>query len=432
MKVLWFTNILMPDASRYAGRPASRGSGWWISELLNRLKQRDDVQMAVVTTAGLSVRDCSCNVDGVDYFILRASASHALLGHLGYGAACPASSAQVKKYVSIVQQWKPDIIHVHGTERDYGLCKAWGLIKTPTAVSIQGLMAPCARKAYGELMPMELHSVLHRVFGLRVACLSRWRWFRAQMPLEERILKSADIVLGRTEWDHAWAWLLAPHMAYRHVDELMRPEFVYATPWRLESCRRHELFCTSGAEPLKGLHVLIEAVWRLRLLYPDIRLKIASAGFTPKPSDDYARFVLRLVAKYELQNTVSFLGLIDAKEIVQCLKIAHCFVTPSFIENGCNALQEAMLVGTPSVVTLTGGLLTTVDSEKTALTFPVGDVALLARQVQRLFDDDRLAATLSKNALAVAQKRHDPKTVEEQVMSAYRELVRLKRSEKGI
>lgn len=425
MRVLWYTNILMPDACSYIGRPAPRGSGWWMSALLEQLKTRRDIELAVVSQGGL--HDCHFKANGIEYFVVRTPWRTGLLNRLGsYKDVSPIKS-QIRKYASLVNEWNPQIVHVHGTESGFGLIKAWGLTDKPVAVSIQGLMAPYSGKAYGDLHPVQLHGRLRTAIGFDPLCARRWKSFLERTPYEEAIVRSADMILGRTLWDKAWAWAYRPDVRYRHVDELMRPHFHQAPPWSLAHCKRHQIFCTSACQPLKGLHVLIEALHRLRGVYPDVTLKVAGDGFVPRPDNDYARFVLGLIRKWDMDEAITFMGMLDAPAIVEQLQQAHCYVTPSFIENSCNALQEAMLVGTPSVATLSGGLLTVIDSERTGLTFPTGDPALLAWQIARIFRDERLAVRLGTEARIVAKDRHDPLRVEAQLLAAYEELARSER-----
>jgi glycosyltransferase involved in cell wall biosynthesis len=265
--------------------------------------------------------------------------------------------------------------------------------------------------------------VVRSAIEYKAFSLNLWKSLRAKASTEEEILGSVDMVLGRTEWDRTWVWALNPQARYRHVEELMRPQFFGAQAWELRGCRRHQIFCTSGAQPLKGLHVLVEAVSKLHKLYPGIRLHIASGGFVPQPENAYARFILRMVNRLGLQDAVSFLGWIDPREQVEQLQQAHCFVTPSFIENSCNALQEAMLIGTPSIATSSGGLLTMIEAERSGLSFPSGDVAMLAHGMHRLFCDDALASSLGAEARVVARSRNDPERVERQLIEAYEEAI---------
>jgi glycosyltransferase involved in cell wall biosynthesis len=397
-----------------------------MSSLLDRLKQRRDLELAVVTAWGARVKgDCRLTHDGVTYFVTRTPALRLLLSRFGFDAAWRPSRRQLAEFASIVKEWNPDIVHVHGTEMDYGLIKSRGLVSQPMAVSIQGLMAPYAPKAFGDLLPEELYGAIRGMILPRPHCMKQWRWLRCRVPSEEEILRSADMVLGRTEWDRAWAWAYNPRATYRHVNELMRPEFLDAPPWSFQGCGRHRVFCTSGNSPLKGLHVLVEAVHRLRQVYPDIQLNVASSGFVPRSQGDFARFVRRKIEEWNLQGVVRFLGYLDAGGLIEQLKQANCYVTPSFIENGCNALQEAMLVGTPCVAALAGGMLTTVDPNKTGLTFPVGDAALLAWQVAKVFENEDLAVQIGAQARIVARQRHDPARVEDQLLSAYKDLASL-------
>jgi len=420
LKVLWFTNILMPDACEHLGRAPQAGSGWWMVGLLNRLKKRTDLRIAVVSVAGF--RDGHFHSDGVEYFTLRQPLRRALLRRLRSSAAAAPSVAEIERYASIVRNWDPDIIHVHGTERDCGLIKAWGLTEKPVIISIQGLMGAYQRKAFGDLLPHEVRgSWLQRLTGVNSDTLLRWKLSRQHAPLEEQIIRSADLILGRTEWDYAWAWAIRPNLKYRRVDEIMRPEFLTADAWRLENCRRHQIFCTTGNTALKGLHVLLEAVLRLRSTYPNIAVTVASSGFETPPSNGYVRFIHNMIHREELQAAVTFLGWTDEEGLTKQLQRAHCYVMPSFVENSSNALQEAMLVGVPVVATACGGTPTIVDVGRTGLTFPPGDAAVLALRLHRMFQDDDLAVRLGAQARIIARERQDPERVEAQLMSAYRE-----------
>lgn len=419
-KILWFTNCLMPDANKHLGRPPIAGSGWWMAALLDRLKRREDLQLSVVSVAGL--KDQHFELDGVEYFILRQPLRPALLGRLRCSAATSPSAARIEQYASIVRTWAPDIIHVHGTEGDYGLVKAWGLTDKPVVVSIQGLVSALQRKSFGDLLPNEVRgSWSQRLTGMNSETLFAWKHFRQRAPIEEQIIRSADQILGRTDWDYAWAWAIRPDVEYRHVDEMMRPEFLASDAWSLRNCRRHQIFCTTGSNALKGLHVLLDAVSRLRCTYPDIAVAVASNGFGTKSSNGYVTFIHDMLRSKKLHTAVTFLGWKDAAGLIKQIKQAHCYVTPSFIENSCNALQEAMLVGAPVVASASGGIPTTVEAGRTGLTFPPGDAAVLALQLHRIFQDDDLTVRLAAEARTVAQTRHDPERIEKQLMAAYSE-----------
>ena len=420
MRILWFTNMLMPDAAKYLGYPELTANGWWMVSLLDRLK-KENVKLGVVCTEGY--RQQRFQINKIDFFIVPTPISRAILNRMRSSLSCKPNLKQIKLFSTIIKEWAPDVIHIHGTERDYGLVRARGMTSVPTMVSIQGLIQVYKRKIFGEIDTRELYgrSPFSTPFWRRNST-RRLRQFNMYASIEKEILQNTDIIAGRTTWDRAWAWCCNPKVKYRHVDEIMREEFYMNKPWSLQNCKRCQIFTTSGNQPLKGLHVLIEAIHFLKPIIPDIKLKVASNGFGGSARTPYARYISRLVEQYDLTSNVEFLGWINAEKLAHYHKQSHCFVTPSFIENSCNALQEAMLVGTPCIASNAGGLTTVLDESETGLCFPAGDSAMLAMCIKKILNDDELAVSLGQNARRIAHERHKPSKVVKQNLECYTEL----------
>ena len=132
----------------------------------------------------------------------------------------------------IVRDFKPDVVHVHGTERFFGLLRARKLIDVPTVVSIQGLMRPFADCSWGAMTfwdSLRLSSVgemsRNATIGADVQRLKRLA------EAEDEIIQGVDAVIGRTDWDHAHARAANPKVNYFHINEMLRPEFGAAEPW---------------------------------------------------------------------------------------------------------------------------------------------------------------------------------------------------------
>ena len=343
---------------------------------------------------------------------------------LGLGLGSTPRRKQLAAYVAIIEAWKPDVIHIHGTERDYGLVYTRGFTNVPTMVSIQGLIQICQKKLFGELQKAEIIGRLSSIVPFwRKEILRTYRHFKVHANTEKEILRKVDMVAGRTAWDKAWAITCNPNGQYRHVDEIMRPDFYASAPWDIAQCNPNQIFTTSGCQPLKGLHILIEAVSFLKKVIPTIKLKVASHGFGAKVRTAYGRYIKRLVQRYELMENVAFIGWLDANELAQHIRQSNCFVTPSFIENGCNALQEAMLVGIPCIASHAGGLTTTLEPPNSGLTFPAGDAAMLAMCIRTVFKDQQRAIEMGQNAYQIARQRHDPAKVVQQNMDCYDQLI---------
>ncbi len=407
MRVLWFTNIPMPAMDARLGI-ATRGSGWWMSSLLDALRGQDGVRVGVAT-ARVAAQDVEFSEGGVDYFVV---------------AQTPASAkrrddpADLAKCAAIVERWRPDVIHFHGTERLFGLIKARGLVRAPAVVSVQGLLGPYAKAVFGDLSWWELLRA-HRLyeFVLGWGLLGQRRQFRQWAPREAEILRAADGALVRTIWDRAHVWRMAPGTPLFHVGETMRAPF-YQREWSVGGCSRGQILVTTGPSALKGLQTLVRSMVLLRRERPDVTLHVAGAGLESRCG--FSRFIRRLVRREGLGQAIRFLGWLDGEALMRRLIEANCFVLPSFIENSPNSLCEAMLLGLPCVASCVGGIASLIEDGRSGLLFPAGDETVLARRILDVLSDDGLAGSLGREARRAALARHDPARVVGELLSAYR------------
>ena len=406
MKVLWFTALVMPEFSRRLGIPPSVKGGWMhsLADALNR-------------TGKVNLGIAAC-IEGK--FVRREEINGTI--HYGIPLQCPGehesepATGTIEACKRIVAEFKPDVIHIHGTEKFFGLLTARGHVREPALVSIQGLIHVYERYYYGGLSFRDLigaHSLADCVY--RNGLFHQKRRWRRRAQLECEIIAGNRQIVGRTMWDLAHVREINPSATYHHCDELMRPPF-YHTEWQRKTCRTHTIFSPTGEYPLKGIHWLLRAAAILKREFPDLKVRIADGAFArglrEKTAWDcmkmpgYSLYLGRLVDDLGLQDVVQLTGQLNAEQMAGELARAHVFVTPSMVENGCNALHEAALVGTPCVVSLAGGMTSMIEDRRTAIGFPMGDEAMLAEGVRTIFTDDRLAERLSGAARQQAQARH--------------------------
>lgn len=105
-----------------------------------------------------------------------------------------------------------------------------------------------------------------------------------------------------------------------------------------------------------------------------------------------------------LQSQVTFTGWVDPDSIPYYLAAGDVFVSPSWFEGQGLTVIEAMLAGAPVVATEVGGIIDSVEHEKTGLLVPVHAPEAIAAAVERLLTDQPLAhemaARAKKNASA--------------------------------
>jgi glycosyltransferase involved in cell wall biosynthesis len=316
----------------------------------------------------------------------------------------------------VLEDFRPDIVHIHGTEYAYGLPLAQTArdMGIPVVVSIQGLISVYARH-YLAGIP-EVTALFSRTLLDNLRFTGMWEGrhrFLVRAPMEAELLRTVRHVMGRTRWDYANVRAIAPGMVYHLCRESLRDPF-YAGGWSLDAVERHTIFCSQATYPVKGLHLLLEALRLLRRDVPDVRLLVAGPDITGGTGwksrlrrTGYGAYLQRLIRKYNLEDCVRFTGSLDAEGMAAHMARAHVFTLNSSIENSPNSLGEAQLVGTPCVAAFVGGVADMVRDGEDGLLYNYLEPAVLAEQLLRMFRDDALALRLSENGRCAALARHD-------------------------
>ena len=395
--------------ARHAGQGSEGYGGHWVTELAHHVIGAGDIELGIATAyPGLS--EARFQEGRVRYFVIpqpRRLSAFAM------------RKTDLRKCIAVIEEFNPDLIHIHGSERLYGLVKVAARTPVPMLVSLQGLLGSFspARHFFGTLSLREIMQSI-RLLELPAKLGLVWQYLDARRGArrEATILATADGFLGRTEWDRAQSQTFNPAAPYFHVGEILRPAF-YANQWSLQNCERFSLIYTNAGHPSRGTENLLAAIAFLRREFPKIQLRLAGRIST---RSGYGRFIRKRIRRLELSNCVELLGYIDDAAMATELLRAHVFAITSYIENSPNSLAEAMLTGLPCVASFVGGIPSMVQDEDTGLLYPVDDVPLLVQKIRRIFTDDVLASGLGANAYKMAHNRHDPKTVLSELTSAYR------------
>ena len=173
----------------------------------------------------------------------------------------------------------------------------------------------------------------------------------------------------------------------------------------------YKLIITRNLEAIYGIQTAIEAVAIARDKIPGIQLEIAGTG-------PQLQQLEQLIAQRELQNTVQFVGRLDATEIVEFYHSADAMLNPTTVDNMPNSVLEALASGVPVITTDVGGIPYIVSHEETALMVPAGDPQAMAEQIIRLHSDQQLRQKLIANGMAKVQPYAWPE-VKQQWLATY-------------
>lgn len=415
MRVLWITNILFPGICGKLGVAAPVTGGWMMSSAEAVLGLDAGLELAVATLYGKEYRKDV--VDGITYYCLPFDIYKA-----GYDPKLE------EWWRSVSADFRPDVVHIHGTEFPHGLAYLRGVGVDNVVVSIQGLVGAYARYSLGQIPVRELKKY-RTIYDMLKGHLLRMPETMARAgKLENEYLRTARHAIGRTDWDRDHAWAVNPKLNYHFCNETLRSPF-YSAAWSLQGCERHSIFLSQAHKPIKGIHKVVEALPYIARVFPDVKVYVAGSDFTKRQAlkdrlrfGTYANYVLHLMENLGVRDRFVFTGLLDGRQMADRYQASHVFVCPSSIENSPNSLGEAQLVGTPVVASYVGGIPDMVEHGKTGLLYRFEEHEMLAQCVCSIFRDSDLAERLSTNGKLCAQKRHDRQVNAKRTLDIYNEI----------
>lgn len=421
MKVLWVCNAIPACVAEGAGLK-EKTDGVWLEGLARFADQDSDIEIAI----------CA-NYQGGTSDILKAS-----WGQKSIFYGFRNREREPHRYDSsldgifqrIIRDFSPDILHLFGSEYAHALAaaKAFGNPQR-TVLHIQGLISVCAGH-YADRMPDRIvRRWTFRDMVRRDNILMQQKKFYARGEFEKETFQKVGIATGRTEWDRACSQELNPKAEYVHIQEMMREVF-YEGGWSRSGCQKYRIFMSQGGYPVKGLHIMLEALPMLVKRFPETRLYIAgangmkdNAGIVRKiRRSSYAKYIQQLIRKYGLSRYVVFTGNLSAERMKEQYLLANVFVSPSLIENSPNSIGEALLLGTPVVASDVGGVSSIMTHGREGYLYPAGEPYMLRHYVSEIFENGALACEMSMREKVRADVQYDRKRIWEDTKGVYRKV----------
>ena len=220
--------------------------------------------------------------------------------------------------------------------------------------------------------------------------------------------------MGRTDWDRRFIKAVAPNAKYFYCQEIMREPF-YNVNWIPSKNRKYILYTTITDNFYKNVDIIYETCNVLEKYNGNLNYEWRVGGIS---TNDITPKIMK--KKKRNPRNLYLLGKLGVKEIVSELLNANVFVYPSAIENGCNAVQEAMLIGIPIIATYAGGLTTTIENNITGILVNEGDPYVLAGAIIEILERYNEAILMGKNARKIAFERHNPQTVINELLDIYK------------
>ena len=326
---------------------------------------------------------------------------------------------EIQKYLAIIEKVNPDIIHIHGTENPFG--DIIDKVSSPVVVSIQGNLTVIRHKFFCGLpkwtsvvSPKMLNNIYQHTY------YRTYRKFKNSSKREQRVMKKAKHIIGRTDWDRRISRIQSPNSIYHHNDEVLRKPF-YANQWqgKRRNNQPYLIHSTLSKGFYKGFETISQCATLLESVGFEFQWNIAGLNKNDQ--------LVKITSDYLGANSksINFLGNLDEVDLVSSMLKADLYVLSSHIENSSNSLCEAMLLGMPCIAALAGGTLSLLEPNKEGVMIQTGDPWSLGGAIVELLEDKKRCVELGQAARARALKRHDPLRISTELKNIYQEVIKL-------
>ena len=417
MKILWFSNSPCGSIRRKSNKAITGG---WLISLEAAIKKIDSIELSVSYFSDVAEPDFV--YDGVSYFPIYKNAykNSPLLRILSRLSNLNKNDIEDEiLLMEVVKKVKPDLIHIHGTEKSYGLLNLISL-KIPIIFSIQGLISPFLEKMYSGIPAdfLKKNNSLKNYLTFTTEHLNATRW-KHNANREISFLTNAKYVLGRTFWDRNITLLFNKNRIYYQCEEILRDPF-YTYSWNKKRTKgKFIITSTISSGIYKGAETLLKTADILKK-YTDVDFEWRVIGIDPNDS------TFRISQKYVNLNykdiNIKLLGRKDADDVVRILLDTDIYCHVSHIENSPNSVCEAMILGLPIIATYSGGTTSILENNKEGILIQDGDPYICAGCILDLYRNEEIAKLLGQNARKRALIRHNPQTIANCLFNIYQDI----------
>lgn len=420
IRVLWICNAIIPQVSEKLNINASTGGGW-LNQLSDIFDKRDDTELCIVAP-----------------FLQGDELVHITFGNKSEFYGFPKKIREPWKYddsveevfARILAEFKPDLVHIFGTEFPHTLSMVRAFNNPDkTIIHVQGIISAIAKHYTAFLPEKVVKRYSFRDFIKRDNIEKQQDKFALRGEYEIEAIKKVRQVFHRTEWDEAVIKGINPTACLHYAQEMMRGAF-YSGTWNYEDCEKYSIFISQGNYPLKGLHIMLEALRSVKELHSGVKLYIAGddiltvGSFKEKIRESYySKYIRRLIIDWGLAENVEFTGPLSEEKMKQRYLKSNVFVSASSIENSSNSVAEAMLLGVPIVSSFVGGCTSLIEHGVNGLLYQADAPYMLAYYICEIFQNKDFAKSICKKEVEKARMLYDKELIVENILQTYKEML---------
>ncbi len=296
----------------------------------------------------------------------------------------------LRRFLKDVKQWKPDLIHLHGSQ------DTW--------------LAVIASKFLGKDCP-PLIRTKHNIFDWKMHGANKWlyRNIDAYLSISTFIDDQLESYEPARKQPRTRIFSVPDLEGINNAEGNLKNE--------LKSDDNQFVWISTGRmRSEKGFDILLKAFAEVLKERSHARLVLAGSGSDREILENQARD-LGLLEK----DRVRFLGF--RQDVPALLKSSDAYVLASRSEGLGTAILEALAAPLPVVATRVGGIPDSVRHEETGLLVPSEDAKALSQAMIRMMDEADLRESLSKRAQEMIQEEFTREVLVDQTLTFYEKVL---------
>jgi glycosyltransferase involved in cell wall biosynthesis len=417
MRVLWFT----PTPSLYNNDTHDYHGGGWVSSMERIITLRKEIELGISFYHKTDNKKVLKNNTTYYPIKIKRKRNNPIRGLFNTWSGNIDHNNLEEKYLEIISNFRPDVIHIFGTENAYTVINQ--ITSIPVVIQTQGLINPIVN-AYYPVNQSKWSFLIGFNFLVNSIFASSpnfaFKKYRNIAKQEKVCLSNTKYVIGRTHWDKMLAKLYNCNVGYFHLDEVLRPNF-YDTKGVVENKDSNMFHIISTLSPniYKGIDVVLKTANQLKQL-SDIDFQWHIIGL--EENDKYLNhFEKTENIDYKKAGIICY-GKKNPEELIDLLQKADVYVHPSYIDNSPNSLCEAQILGLPVIACNVGGISSLIEHNVSGFLVPSNGVFELVHYLILLNQDTVLAAKIGQEGKLVAEARHNQRKIVADILNIYSEI----------
>lgn len=405
MKVLWF-EVTIPSAYISGGVQI----GGWQDSLERIVRNVEDIELTILFMSDDYSEEKVVN--GVKYIPIHTHWS--FLDRNFRKRWDVFVDKMLPKAKQVIDDFKPDLIHIFGTEWPFGQIAKYTEI--PVIIHIMGAIVPYNNASYPPG-----YSFFEQMFRLLCRPKKIYNFLRENRnsknreKWENRTWQLVSNYMGRTNWDESLSRVMHPERKYFHVEEALRTEFLCSQKrWQKPVGKQLRLVSTGCGSFWKGPDMMLKVARILCDCRVDFKWQVLG-----HISEDLKKQVEHHEGCCFESCHVSFLGFKQPEELIDILCSSTMYVHTAYIENSPNSICEAQYLGVPVVSTNVGGISTLVRDGQDGILVPANDPWQMADAILQLAADKERMQRMSDSTSTFAKQRHADDRIKSELVNAY-------------